>query len=77
MCAPEGGYVSCLHWPLFIRQLQQQTGQESPGRGRGGRSASERMDFLLFCMFNIEVPVPWEIMAFEYAHNLWIVPTKL
>lgn len=25
----------------------------------------------VFCMFNIEVPlIPWEIMAFEYAHNL-------
>lgn len=41
-------------------------------QGGGGRS-SESMDsfYFCFCMFNIEVPlIPWEIMAFEYAHNL-------
>lgn len=41
-------------------------------QGAGGR-ASEWMDsfYFCFCMFNIEVPlIPWEIMAFEYAHNL-------
>lgn len=72
MCEPEGGYsvLSSLTRSSsysFHSRLGREPGW---GRGEGGGGASERMDFLLFCMFNIEVPVPWEIMAFEYAHNL-------
>lgn len=56
--------------------------QERPGERRGeeGRGGGELCTiglFCCFCMFNIEVPVgPWEIMAFRYAHDLWIVPTN-
>lgn len=61
--------------PLTAYHPFDRNAQEGRGRGRGEFCTVGH--FCCFCMFNIDVPVdPWEIMAFRYAHDLWIVPTN-
>lgn len=55
---------------LFVRLARRAHGE---GKEKGAEAIflNEWIYFVVFCMFNIGVPlVPWETMAFEYAHNL-------